>query len=701
MNFCKYVNVFQGSGETDLPEPKGIASTWFFIKAQCGNTSPAARLPFGKMSTGPFSGGYPTGYGSHLVNTSGKPGHMKEGNGLLGFTHFHHSGTGGIGYYYNYGLVTPYYTELKKYEIKNESAEPGFYAVTLEDICCELTVSGKAALHRYIFGRDGGNISVDFSNDGLTEQYGKAYSESSEVILLNKNTAAAKVVMQGIPLYMAVRLHSSFVGMTLWRNDQEITGDELIINEKTKDTFGVRFNLGQERRALLLVAISIKDLNTALSDLNSASADFDSARKKAFDEWNRALSKIEIETDSKSLKEVFYSNLYHSFVKPCDFSDESFIYDDGAFVVDLSTLWDIYKTQLPLVFSLFGGISEKICETLIRLTDTLGFMPNSVGISSNVRHEQQQARMLGSYALLSACRIGINVDPHRVLRTIHKDLYADDKKDFIETGRCASATWILDMADCCAYAASLAKELGETELYEDFYYHSTKWINAYDKNTGLLTADSSYYEGTLYNYSFRPSPNIEDRIRLFKDQKDFISALDKFFGFGQPSVEQPSDKHPDDYIRKMMLLGRFQGFNNEPDMETPYTYSFAGRHDQTCRVLRAGMEYMFTTGRGGLPGNNDSGGLSSCYVWNALGIFPVAGSEIMLIGSPILNGARIHLFNGNTFEIKVYNNSKENIYVKKAVLNGREIKNFRFNISEVTGGGLLQLWMDKKRGSEC
>ena len=106
------------------------------------------------------------------------------------------------------------------------------------------------------------------------------------------------------------------------------------------------------------------------------------------------------------------------------------------------------------------------------------------------------------------------------------------------------------------------------------------------------------------------------------------------------------------------------------------------------------MEYMFTTGRGGLPGNNDSGALSSCYVWNALGIFPVAGGDMMLIGSPVLDGAKIHLFNGNTFEIKVYNNSRENIFVKKAVLNGGEIKDFRFPLSSFMSGGLLELWMD-------
>ena len=34
-DFCRYVNVFQGSGEIDLPKPEGIAAAWYFIKAGC------------------------------------------------------------------------------------------------------------------------------------------------------------------------------------------------------------------------------------------------------------------------------------------------------------------------------------------------------------------------------------------------------------------------------------------------------------------------------------------------------------------------------------------------------------------------------------------------------------------------------------------------------------------------------------------
>ena len=100
-DFCKYVNVFQGTGEIDLPKPEGVAARWFFIKAGCGNTSPAACLPFSAMSVSPFSGGYPTGYGDHMPNSFARPVHFPAGKGLLGFAHLQQSGTGAIGFYYN------------------------------------------------------------------------------------------------------------------------------------------------------------------------------------------------------------------------------------------------------------------------------------------------------------------------------------------------------------------------------------------------------------------------------------------------------------------------------------------------------------------------------------------------------------------------------------------------------------------------
>ena len=125
-------------------------------------------------------------------------------------------------------------------------------------------------------------------------------------------------------------------------------------------------------------------------------------------------------------------------------------------------------------------------------------------------------------------------------------------------------------------------------------------------------------------------------------------------------------------------------------METPYAYYYADRHDRVCQVISDGLESMFAEGKGGMPGNNDSGGLSSLYMWNAMGIFPVSGQDLMLIGSPRMLKSVIHMGNGKDFTIR---REGEGIYVKQAVLNGIELAEMSFAASEMMKGGELVLTM--------
>ena len=44
-------------------------------------------------------------------------------------------------------------------------------------------------------------------------------------------------------------------------------------------------------------------------------------------------------------------------------------------------------------------------------------------------------------------------------------------------------------------------------------------------------------------------------------------------------------------------LNRFEGLNNEPDMEAPWAYHYAGRPDRTAEVVHAALTWQFGTGR--------------------------------------------------------------------------------------------------------
>ncbi len=178
-----------------------------------------------------------------------------------------------------------------------------------------------------------------------------------------------------------------------------------------------------------------------------------------------------------------------------------------------------------------------------------------------------------------------------------------------------------------------------------------------------------------------------------KGRDKFISDLDVFFGYSREDVIQSVAP---EFNPLSLGIHSFEGFNNESDIEAPFAYSYVGEHKKTCEILRAGMKYMFTKGRGGIPGNNDSGGLSSLYVWSVLGLFPVSGQDLVLIGSPAVDGDEMLLANGKRFSIKVYGNSDENIYVSRAVLNGKELSELRFSATDMFRGGLLEIYMTDK-----
>ena len=139
MLYRELVDPFHGNGTIDLPKAEGIAATWHFIKGLAGNTHPGAVIPFGKYSVCPYTGGYPTGYGVNEVNFGNPIQPIMEQMRIKGFSHFHHSGTGAVGLYYNYAVVTPYRNAKEtSYTPLNEQASPGYYAVRLEesDIFC-------------------------------------------------------------------------------------------------------------------------------------------------------------------------------------------------------------------------------------------------------------------------------------------------------------------------------------------------------------------------------------------------------------------------------------------------------------------------------------------------------------------------------------------------------------------------------------
>lgn len=690
MSVSEHVNVFHGNGNIDLPKPEGIAATWYFLKAQCGNTFPHAALPFGKMTCGAYSGGYTTGYGRNVPNSCGRDiPTFKEKHTIRGLSHLHQSGTGAIGMYYNFAVTSPMYGSLHivEEEAVREEGRPGYYAVTFgeSDIRAEATVRGSTAFHRYSMDGEG-LVSIDFSNDGLDRSFGSAYyglAKDARISRLSATELAAEVTMQGVPMYFYAVCPESR-GSFLWEDFAEIDGDKLT-EDKTEKRFGGGFRVSG--RCHVRVTLSLLGIEHARALAHTDGDDFDRAEALAAEKWEKYLSVAEIEADERT-KRIFYSNLYHSLIKPCDFSGESFLYRGGEFMCDFATMWDIYKTQLPLVFTLFREESEKILETFERMGREYDRLPVNLTLTTELGHENQQARMIMEHSMADGYYRGIKANYPELLDIARRDL--STSSEFVSGGRAERWTHHLDMAEACGAMAELAKSLGEDS--EPFRSLERAWRQAFDTDTGLLRTDSVYYEGDFWNYSFRLLRHMDERIELAGGKEKFAELLDSFFGYGAEPVTQPQEHNCWEFIEDRNFH-RFEGYNNEPDMETPYSYLWAGRADRTREILHLGRKCMFCEGDGGLPGNNDSGGLSSCYVWNALGIFPVSGQDLMLFGLPAVEKAVMRLSNGRELKINVRNFDPESIKVCRITFNGRQIKNNMMTVREMMQGGEIEFEM--------
>jgi len=348
----------------------------------------------------------------------------------------------------------------------------------------------------------------------------------------------------------------------------------------------------------------------------------------------------------------------------------------------------MYKTALPLMALLHPEQYAALVNGLLGIAEMRGgLFPVCVLLERRYERCNMQARSLAHNLIATARAYGIGgIDYRRALGLMVTDLERDDFKRFRNTH-------MLDLADAAWFTAKLAGELGESEIAERYREKAGAWRAAFDEKTGLLKQgkDVEYYEGIYANYSFRLSPYIRERIELCGRER-YLEYLDSFFGYTRPPVKQYRRPTPDHILGKYAeKCFSFEGLNNEPDMETPYNYIFAGRHDKLCEVVSSAMACRFDLGRGGLPGNDDSGALTSWYVFNALGLFPMAGTDLFFIGSPKIDEAVLHL--QRDFTVKVHNQKPGSIYVQKAVLNGRELGAMVLRHADLAAGGLLELYM--------
>ncbi len=652
------VDPFWGSGGTQSPKAEGMARGWTWLKAQTGNTHPGAVRPFGWVSACAYTGGYASGYGRFGVSSGGPaPERLKKMAGF-GFTHFHHSGTGYIGRFYNLFLFTPHAPgadTARASALVDEKAAPGYYAATLSDYGAsfELTARPFAACHRYRFPGGKGAVTVDTTVAGYRKDIfgGNAkYRESATCERLEPRAGGwrGSVVVSGTRIFFDLRVVKGAVSAS----------------EAKDGRIKLAFE-GTEAETAIAFAYGGADEAASRAD-EAASAGFGRSLDEAKADWSARLARVRAKFADPALRRRFYSALYQSLVKPTDC---------GGKWLDFVTMWDMYRTQLPLALSVESDRARSLLLSLLADSERLGYLPNFQLVYGAPPRTDVQATSLAVFTLADGFFRGA------LTSADYPRIKAAAAREFANPGvEKRSPSHTIDLSGAYRAIAFVAEACGDAAYAAELRGKSGVWRNAYDPATGYLREKATYYEGDNRTYSFRPHPDMAARIALAGGTAKFTAMVDHFFAVGYEP--KPGEKE------RILRWGHFEGFNNESDIDAPFTYLWCGRADRLAEVVDLGRRCRFTDGEGGIPGNNDSGGLSAWFVQACLGLHPVSGTPYYVLGSPAVDSAEVDFAHG-TLRIRVERESPQSIYPTGYSFAGRDFREPWLKVGELEKGGEL------------
>jgi len=684
-----------------------------------GHTYPGATVPFGMVQLSPDT---------RLTGWDGCSGYHYSDSIVYGFSHTHLSGTGCL----DLGdiLIMPTVGEPEldykffssPFRKATEKAKPGYYSVFLEKpkVLAELTATARVGFHRYTYSKtEEANIILDLQHRDEVLDSWIQIAGNNEV----RGYRRSKSWADDQRVYFVIRFSSPFElskvrtadGSTLTAN---IEGENSVVNEGKNLKAWFKFGTIKGDTLLVKVGISAVSVEGAIKNLDAEIPDwnFDNTAKNANAAWNKELSKIIVEGGTPDQLTTFYTALYHTMVVPNIFCDADGMYlgmdkkihkAEGFTPYTVFSLWDTYRAWHPLMTIIDTKRTNDYINTFLSHYRYGGLLP-VWELDAN-----ETFCMIGYHAvpvIVDAWMKGIRgFDAKYALEAMkhssnlkHLGLEAYRRYGHIPGDKepeSVSKTLEYSYDDWCI--AQMAKSLGNQGDYSEYIHRAQFYKNIFDPTTGFMRprynggwktpfnpteVDNNFTEANSWQYSFLVPQDISGLMKLHGGVKGFEAKIDELFS----TSENLSGREQSDITG---LIGQY-AHGNEPSHHMAYLYNFVGSSWKTQRIVRKIMDEMYTAKPDGLCGNEDCGQMSAWYVLSAMGMYSVCpGNTQYAIGSPLFAKTQINLENGKTFTILAENNSKENIYIKEAKLNGKPLTHSWVDYSEILKGGELKFVM--------
>jgi predicted alpha-1,2-mannosidase len=735
----------------------------FIGTQEMGHTFPGAAVPFGMVQLSPE-----TDTVQYDKNGRYNPdvyrycaGYQYADKTIVGFAHTHFSGTGhsDLGDF----LMMPTTGKLKlnpgtsdkpqsgyrsAFEHKNESANPGYYKVKLDDynITAELTASTHTGFHRYTFPKtDSAHVIFDL-NYSIYNYDGKvlwsyARVENDTLVTGYRITRGwartrylyfAMVFSKPIKSY-GFKNNEKLVYNGFWRKFNQNENFPEIAGRNVCAWFD--FDVTNNPEVEIKMAISSVSTEGALLNLQSEIPhwNFEQTRAEAENAWEKELEKIQVSAPESKMKS-FYTSVYHTCLNPVTYNDVNGQYrglDNNIHKAENFTdytvfsLWDTYRALHPL------------------FTITQPTRANDMIISMLKQYEQSAHKLLPVWSHFSNenwCMIGYHAVPvivdaymkgirsYDVDKAFEAVIASSTHKSYDGIGAYMQYGYVpYDLAQNSAsltleYAyddwtiAKFAQALGKKQEAATYMKRALNYQHLFDSQVGFIHARDSkgnwkqpfnplkttgegYIEGNAWNYTFYEPQDVAGYIKLLGGEKIFVNQLDSLFSM---HLSDEFFKESEDIDRVGIVGGYVQG--NEPSHHIPYLYSFAGMPWKTQEKIHQIVSAKYLPTPGGLCGNDDCGQMSAWYIFSSLGFYPVCpGTNQYVIGAPCVSEASINVGNKKLFTIKALNLSDKNMYIQGVTLNGKPYDYAYITHETIMNGGELIFKMgnkpDKKWGT--
>lgn len=633
-----------------------------------GTTNPGAVVPQGMMSATPFNvmGSEDNKYDKDKQWWSTP--YEVNNKYLTGFSHVNLSGVGcpdlgSLLLMPTSGKLNVKYTQYGS-EYTDEVAVPGYYSnmLTKYGIKCEMTATPRTSRARFTFHRGQGNLLMNLG-EGLTNETGATvrFVNDREIEgskLLGTFCYNPQAVF---PIYFVMRIDKAPATRGYWKLQRPMQGVEAewdgysgkyklytsYSKEMSGDDVGAWFTFDTTEGEAIEVSIGVSFVSIENARLNleteqPAGTTFDQIRAQARKKWNEDLSRILVEGGTEEQKGVFYTALYHTMIHPNILQDVNGQYPqiegDKILTTDRNrytvySLWDTYRNFHQLMTLVYPERQMDMVRTMLDMYREHGWFPKweLYGRETLTMEGDPSIPVIVDTWMKGLRDFDINLayeGMYKSATTPGKDnLMRPDIDDYIAKGYCPlmeqydnSVSHALEyyIADYSLY--TLAKALGKTEDAKLFYDRSMGYKHYYCKEFGTLRPilpDGTFYgpfdplqganfepspgfhEGNSWNYTFYVPHDVKGLAKLMGGQKRFVNKLQMVFdkGYYDPA--------------------------NEPDIAYPYLFSyFKGEEWRTQKLVKELLAKHYTTKPNGLPGNEDTGTMSSWAIFSMMGFYP-------------------------------------------------------------------------------